>query len=77
MLKLSTQGSSEIIKIFLERVAKKELRWCGTMFPNQANAQEANKSIEEYEDFVYGAGYVDRKDPIVGWKNIEKTGSYP
>jgi len=44
-LKLSAQGSSEITRIFFERVAKKELRWCGTMFPNQANAQEANMSI--------------------------------
>ena len=71
-LKLSAQGSSEITRIFFERVAKKELRWCGTMFPNQANAQEANMSISEYEDFVYGAGYIDRKDPIAEWKEIEK-----
>ncbi|PKP56290.1 aminopeptidase [Candidatus Atribacteria bacterium HGW-Atribacteria-1] len=71
-MKLSAQGSSEITKIFFERVAKKELRWCGTMFPNQANAQEANMSISEYEDFVYGAGYIGSKDPIVEWKEIEK-----
>lgn len=71
-LKLSAQGSSEITKIFYERVAKKELRWCGTMFPNQANAQEANMSISEYEDFVYGAGYIDREDPVAEWKEIEK-----
>ena len=71
-LKLSAQGSSEITKIFFERVAKKELRWCGTMFPNQANAQEANMSVSEYEDFVYGAGYIDREDPVAEWKEIEK-----
>ncbi|MBA7521626.1 Aminopeptidase 2 [subsurface metagenome] len=71
-LKLSAQGSSEITRIFSERVAKKELRWCDTMFPNQANAQEANMSISEYEDFVYGAGYIDRKDPIAEWKELEK-----
>jgi len=71
-LKLSAQGSNEITRIFFGRVAKKELRWCGTMFPNQANAQEANMSISEYEDFVYGAGYIDRKDPIAEWKEIEK-----
>ncbi|MBU4348895.1 aminopeptidase [bacterium] len=71
-LKLSAQGSSEITKIFFERVAKKELRWCGTMFPNQANAQEAGMSISEYEDFVYGAGYIDREDSVAKWKKIEK-----
>ncbi len=66
-LKLSAQGFSEIVRIFFE-----ELKWCCTMFPNQANAQEANMSISEYEDFVYGAGYIDRKDPIAEWKEIEK-----
>jgi len=71
-LKLSAQGFSEITRIFFERSAKKELKWCCTMFPNQANAQEANMSISEYEDFVYGAGYIDRKDPIAKWKEIEK-----
>jgi len=71
-LKLEAQGLSEITRIFFERVAKKELRWCGTMFPNQANAQEANMSVSEYEDFVYGAGYIDSKDPIAEWKKIEK-----
>ena len=71
-LKLSAQGFSEIARIFFERSAKKELKWCCTMFPNQANAQEANMSISEYEDFVYGAGYIDRKDPIAEWKKIEK-----
>ena len=71
-LKLTAQGSSEITKIFFERVAKEELRWCGTMFPNQANAQKANMSISEYQDFVYGAGYIDREDPVAEWKEIEK-----
>ena len=71
-LKLSAQGFSEIARIFFERSAKKELKWCCTMFPNQANAQEANMSISEYEDFVYGAGYIDRKDPIAEWKELEK-----
>jgi aminopeptidase len=71
-LKLSAQGSSEITRIFFERVAKKELRWSGTMFPNQASAQEANMSISDYEDFVYEASYIDSKDPISEWKKIEK-----
>jgi aminopeptidase len=71
-LKLSAQGFSKITRIFIERSAKKELKWCATMFPNQASAQEANMSISEYENFVYGAGYIDRKDPIAEWKELEK-----
>ena len=71
-IKLSAQGSSEITRIFSERVKKKELRWCAKMYPNMTSAKEANMSISEYENFVYGAGYIDRKDPIVEWKEIEK-----
>lgn len=33
-----------------------ELRWCGTQYPTQSDAQEASMSFSEYEDFVYGAG---------------------
>jgi len=69
-LKLSAQGFSKIRKLFFERVAKKEVRWCTTMFPNQASAQEANMSISEYEDFVYGAGYIDKEDPVKEWEKI-------
>jgi len=70
-LKLSAQGLSELNQMFMERVAKKELRYCSTMFPNQANAQEANMSLEEYEDFVFGAGYIDKEDPVIEWEKIE------
>ena len=30
-------------------------RWCSTLTPTPALAQEAGMSLEEYEDFVYGA----------------------
>lgn len=32
-----------------------ERRWCGTVTPTNALAQEAGMSLEEYEDFVYSA----------------------
>jgi len=70
-LRLSAQGFSKIRKLFFDRVAEKESRWCETMFPNQASAQEANMSISEYEDFVYGAGYIDKADPVIEWEKIE------
>ncbi len=71
-IKLAIQGSAEYTKIFFERMAKKKLRWCGTMFPNKSNAQEASMSLSEYEDFVYGAGYIDSKNAIAKWKEIDK-----
>lgn len=34
-------------------------RWCLTLHPNQALAQEAKMSLTEYENFVYGATLLD------------------
>jgi aminopeptidase len=59
-------------KIFMDRSATGTLRWVGTQWPCQASAQDAEMSLEEYEDFVYGAGHLDDRDPIPTWKRISK-----
>jgi aminopeptidase len=55
----------------LNRSAKGEFRWVGTWYPTEASAQEANMSLEEYEDFVYGAAFCDKEDPIAEWRKME------
>ena len=62
----------EIFDIFLRRTAAGEMRWCGTLFPDNALAQEAEKSLSDFEDFVYSAGYCDTDDPISHWQRISK-----
>src|SRR4030042_878553 len=57
---------------FLERAAKTELRWSGTLYPTQAFAQDAAMSLREFEDFVYGACLVHEPRPITAWKKISK-----
>jgi len=56
----------------LERAAKKELRWSGTLHPTQAFAQDAEMSLREFEDFVYKACLVHEPDPINAWKKVSK-----
>ena len=56
----------------LERAAKKELRWSGTIHPTQAFAQDAEMSLREFEDFVYEACLVHEPDPINAWKKVSK-----
>ncbi len=55
---------------FLEREAAGELKWVGTQFPCNASAQDAEMSLEEYEDFVLRACMVHVKDPIAAWKRV-------
>ncbi|MGB6421673.1 MAG: aminopeptidase, partial [Anaerolineales bacterium] len=62
------KANSEIMKLFMERASRKEFKWCLTVFPTNASAQEADMSLSEYEDFVYAAGLIDLPDPVAGWE---------
>jgi aminopeptidase len=54
----------------MTRAAAGELRWSVTLFPTQASAQDAEMSLAEYEDFVYGAGKLDLDDPVAAWRSF-------
>ena len=69
MARVSKAGA-QLGKLFLERSAKKELRWCLTVYPNQAMAQEADMSLSDYREFVYSAGLLNEPDPVSSWKKV-------
>ncbi len=52
----------------LLRAAAGKMKWVGTMYPTDGSAQEAGMSLEEYEDFVFGATFADRDDPVAAWR---------
>lgn len=54
----------------LNRAAEGTFEWVGTWYPNEASAQEANMSLEEYEDFVFGACFCDKEDPAGEWRKL-------
>lgn len=62
----------ELSEIFRKRVAEGKLKWAVLPYPISAQAQEAEMSIEEYEDFVYNSCLVDKKDPITEWKKLHQ-----
>ena len=53
---------------YLERAADGDLRWVLTAYPTNAAAQDAEMSLAEYEEFVYGAGLLDADDPVAEWE---------
>lgn len=67
---LAQSAQKDVISRILERSAKGELKWVGTVFPMHSAAQDAEMSLTEYEDFVYGAGHLDDDDPMVFWKEL-------
>ncbi len=64
---LQNRAQTELMKTFMRRSASGELRWVGTLFPTNAHAQDAEMSLSEYEDFVYGACMPDTEDPVGYW----------
>jgi aminopeptidase len=69
-LVLHQQGRTEIMRTYLERAARGELRWTYTLFPTSAYAQDAEMGSAEYEDFVYNACLGDIRDPIGYWQRF-------
>lgn len=62
------RAMAPISKAMMERSAKGELKWVVTEYPTHASAQEADMSLADYTEFVYGAGMLNEADPVAFWK---------
>lgn len=56
---------------FFERSAQGTFKWCATLFPTPAHAQDADMALEDYENFVFNACLPDRENPIAFWQKME------
>lgn len=54
------------------RGATDEFKWCTTLYPTEAYAQDASMSLKEYEDFVFGAVHANEEDPIAFWLAVKE-----
>jgi aminopeptidase len=66
------KASGGLSRRMQERAAKGDMRWSLTQFPCNASAQDAEMSLEEYEDFVFRACLVHLDDPGAAWKALHK-----
>lgn len=67
---LRSQAMRGLMKTFMKRSAADELRWVLTIFPTDAYAQDAEMSLSDYEDFVYGACLPEPDDPVGYWRRF-------
>ena len=73
-----SKARGPILEVAIKRIGltgKKKLRWCGTQFPCQASAQDAEMSLAEYANFVFNAGLLHLPNPVAAWKKISTTQS--
>jgi aminopeptidase len=69
---LYQKANSRFSNTIMDRAARNELNWSLTLFPTFAHAQDAEMSLSDYEDFVYGACMPDMNDPIGYWRKVSK-----
>ena len=72
--RLSQTARRELFDRYLQRSAEGTLRWCLTLFPTNAYAQDARMSLADYEEFVYRACHVadDGVDPVAAWQELAR-----
>ncbi|HZR39857.1 MAG TPA: aminopeptidase [Ktedonobacteraceae bacterium] len=63
----AARGLSDISR---KREQAGEFRWCGTLYPTNGYAQEANMSLREFEEFVFDICFLNDPDPIARWKEL-------
>jgi len=62
------KAGAGLFKKLMQRSADGTYRWCVTVYPTHAMAQDADMSLADYRDFVYGAGMLNEDDPVAFWK---------
>ncbi|MGZ4232935.1 MAG: aminopeptidase [Solirubrobacteraceae bacterium] len=48
-------------------------RWCGTLWPTVAAAQQAGMNGDDYVAFVTRALFLDRPDPVQAWRELTEV----
>jgi aminopeptidase len=69
-LSLRSKSRNELFSLMLNKMANKELNWCGTQFPTHSAAMDANMSLTEYEDFLFEACHLNSDDPVAEWIKV-------
>jgi aminopeptidase len=62
------KASAQLFSQKMKRAADGLYRWCITVYPTQAMAQDADMNLADYREFVYGAGMLNDPDPVAFWR---------
>ncbi len=53
-----------------DREQQGQFKWCGTLYPTQAYAQNAGMSLEAFTEFVYAACFLNDAHPADRWREL-------
>jgi aminopeptidase len=69
---LAHKAAQELLDTYMRRATEGTFRWVAALYPTDASAQDAEMSLEEFEDFAYRACFLDEEDPVARWKELSQ-----
>lgn len=69
-ISLRSKSTQELFVKMLQKIGNGELNWCGTQYPTNSAAMDANMSLWEYEEFLFEACHLNSEDPVAEWKKV-------
>ena len=67
---LLQQSSGAMRRRYSEREQQGQFKWCGTLYPTQAYAQNAGMSLDEFTEFVFQACFLNDEHPADRWRDL-------
>jgi aminopeptidase len=67
---IAGRAMRELFEIRTKRSLEGDLRWCLTLYPTEAFAQDADMSLADFEEFVYEACFLNDDDPAARWQEL-------
>lgn len=71
--KIVSLANQSISETYFRRTGNKEMKRSLCQFPTLASAQEADMSLEEYQEFVFNACHLYADDPKSEWLKIRES----
>jgi len=71
--KIVSMANQSLTETYFKRTGNKELKRSLCQYPTLASAQEADMSLEEYQNFVFNACHLYADDPKSEWLKIRKN----
>ncbi|HET8909922.1 MAG TPA: aminopeptidase [Ktedonobacteraceae bacterium] len=69
-LALAQKANQGLFQTQMRRTAEGSFNWSLAMFPTNAYAQDADMPLEEFEEFVYRACFLNDEDPVARWQAL-------
>ncbi|HEX6779368.1 MAG TPA: aminopeptidase [Ktedonobacterales bacterium] len=67
---LAQRAERQLRKRFGEREQQGTFKWCGTLYPTNAYAQNAGMSLADFTEFVYEACFLNDEHPAERWREL-------